>query len=452
MLGLFITQSGPGVSPDSINYISVGENLYHGNGFRTSVGYDAPYTDAPPLYPILIAAFMHLGFGAEQAARLIPVLCFALLMFPLFLLGKTINNASTGYVACLTCLVFSPILRVTSYAWTEMPYIFFSALAILLLVEFSQNSEAKSRILYLSGFFTALAILTRYIGVTLVLVGLIVIVVRNKSRIKMTVYQALLFGVISCLPIIPWIYRNTLLTSNLGGYSTWEISGAGRQILSNVNSSEIIIVHDFFAALLSRKLLVSSNLSTYIMAAAIIIIGSTLFTIYVKNSPSHRKALLEYLKSNYVVVLYILIYLVSINVLKSILASSFSIDLRRICPTYPFLILVGASFVFYTYRQAGKPSLRPALIAAITVLCVLFLAFQAKNSWRLCHTAENGQGYNDPWWRSSQAVAWVAGNVPDTATVYSNNVYGIKLRIKNSVRWLPSPESEQEIREYFEKL
>jgi len=119
---LLITQSGSGISRDSTYYISAGENVYSGNGFY--VGYSGnynPYTHWPPFYPLSIAAFMHLGFSAEQAARLVPILCFAFLMLPLFFLGKMLNSVFTGYIACLTCLVFTPLLWVTSYTWTEMP-------------------------------------------------------------------------------------------------------------------------------------------------------------------------------------------------------------------------------------------------------------------------------------------------------------------------------------------
>ena len=113
MIGLFVTQSGPGISPDSEKFIVVGENIYHGNGFHAnrycfsnfeSTG-GRTYTNQAPLYPLSIAGLMHLGLDREQAARSIPVLSFALLMFPLFFLGKTISDVFTGYVACLIILL-----------------------------------------------------------------------------------------------------------------------------------------------------------------------------------------------------------------------------------------------------------------------------------------------------------------------------------------------------------
>ena len=75
-IGLFITQSGPGITPNSIAYIQGGESFYNGQGF------DSLPNIWPPLYGILISAFMHLGLDATQAAGVLPVLSFALTSAP----------------------------------------------------------------------------------------------------------------------------------------------------------------------------------------------------------------------------------------------------------------------------------------------------------------------------------------------------------------------------------
>ena len=82
-LGLLVTQSGAGLSPDSTAYITAGENAYSGEGFlRGHPDNHEVYSHWPSLYPLSIAAFMHLGLDSEQAARIIPILYFALLLKP----------------------------------------------------------------------------------------------------------------------------------------------------------------------------------------------------------------------------------------------------------------------------------------------------------------------------------------------------------------------------------
>lgn len=447
ILGLLITQSGSGISSDSVRYISTGENVYYGNGFYWGYS-DGPlyiYTNAGPLYPLLIAAFMHLGLDAEQAARLIPILCFAFLMFPLFFLGKSLNGVFTGYIACLICLVFTPLLWVTSYAWTEMPYIFFSVLAILFLTKFSESDNTNNKVLYASGFFTSLAILTRYIGVTLLFAGLIVIVLKSKSQLKKMVYWISLFGGISSLPQIIWMYRNLTLTSHLSGYRGGVWGGCPMGLLTIVNRAVGTILNDFFLAPLSRLFY-----DTYI-GLAIIVTSFISLVVLAKIYPAKRMVLLEYLRKNHVVFLYIFVYLITLIIIRSLMVRC-GINTRYTTPVYPFLILVVISFALFAYKQIKKPSLKPALVLIITIFCVCFFVLQAGNSINFYHDAKDGQGYNSPSWRNNQGIGWIESNVPDNATVYSDFADAIRFRLKRQSRFLPRSENDTAINEFFEKL
>ena len=440
ILGLSSTQSGPGISADSTYYIFVGENLYYGGGFYIPF-YDATLTAETPLYPLSIAAFMHLGFDAEQAARLIPILCFASLMFPLFFLGKITNDVFTGYVVCLICLVFMRLLWIASYAWTEMLYTFLSVLVILFLTKFAESNEGKNKTLCVAGLFTALACLTRYIGVTLLLVGLIVIVLKNKSRLKKAASQILLFGSISCLPIIPWLYRNIILTSNLQGFAVVP-SEVG--LLDNINLTVATILGGYSVGQLS-------HLYSYAYIGLVPIIVATCFiVIYVKTHSAEKKVWLRYLGKNYVTISYTLIYLISYIIIRSNLFHG--VSHRDLCPVYPFLTLVVISFIFYAYSRIEKPSLKPTLFSIINISCALFLVFQASISLHYWQDAKNGLGYNAPFWRNSQAIAWVASNVPDDGMVYSSKRDAISFRLKRPARFLPRSGNEREIEEFFEEL
>lgn len=447
-LGLIVTQSGPGIGSDSYLYMRAGENLYHGNGFHVNRYYFSNFesTGGPaytkyPLYPLLIAAFMRLGLDMEQAARVVPILCFALLAFPLFFLGKTINDALTGYVACVMCLVFTPLLWLASWAWTEMPYILFSVLTILFLVKFAESRQAKTKILCLSAFFAALAILTRYPGFALLPVGLIVIVLKNRPRLRkesnfalrQTVHQTLLFGSISCLPVIPWLYRNLTLTSDITGYGSAVWQETGRGLFWTIDHTVKIIWGDFLAGP-AQNLLSYLHVNAYVLSA----ITATCFillAIYLRRCSSEKSVLLEYLKRNHVLFSYILLYLVPILILKS--NYGYAIDSRRITPVYPFIILVGLSFVFYAYQQMKKRWLKQALFSGITILCVLFIASQATSTFAFYQSAKDGQGWNGSVFRESQGIAWIASNVSDNATLYSNDMNVIMLKLRRPVHNVP---------------
>ncbi len=442
MFGLLITQSGSGISPDSAYYIKTGENIFSGQGFYQIEG--KPYTDWPPLYPLSIVAFMHLGIDTEQAARLVPILCFALLMFPAFFLGKILGNVFTGYFTCLIFLVFAPLLYITSYALAEMPYVLFCVLAILFLAKFVISNEPGIKNLCVAGLFTALAILTRWPGFALLPAGLIAIIFKNKSRLKNTVYQTVLFGAISIIPIVLWLYRSFTLTGTLTGDRGQSIMG----LLADINATILTIFRDFFFRLLPQELY--SDFYAY-TGLVIIVACFILLAVLVKISSPGRKVVLEYLRKNYIEILYAAGYIVTI-IISMLLWSHDPIDTRILVPAYPFLILASISFVFFAYREIKNPAIKPTLFRVIIIFCLLFLVLQAGGALSYYQFAKHGQGYNNPSWRNEQGIGWAANNVPTNAMVYSDVAEGVGFLIKRPVSFLPRSGDEIAIDKFLVKL
>jgi hypothetical protein len=427
VLGLIATQSGPGLTPDSFDYITIAESIFRGDGLAEVFAMHKPLG---PLYPLSIAALMHLGVGAEQAAGLAPVLSFALLMFPLFFLGKAIHGVSAGYLACLTCLFFSPLLWTASYAWTEMLYILLSALALLFLTKFADSAGSKNWVLCLSGVFVALAILTRHVGLTLLLVGAVVIVAKNRSRLRRTLYQIPLFVSVCCVPFAPWLFRNAGLVMDLGGRA---ISGSSAAFIENTDLALTVLVVDFFFG---------GNLNHY-MVVAITAAGFGLVALYVSIHLADARALGEYLSRNTAIIAYLLIYIPAIVALTSVVYS-FGVQARYLIPIYPFLILAAVSFLLYAHGRLRMASLRTAVFSTIAILSLLFVTFQAYNSLYFCQGARNGLGYSHPYWREHQGISWLTSNVPEDAVVYSTYLAkSIEFMLGRPVGTLPDWEDAQ---------
>lgn len=454
MLGILFTQSGSGLSPDSLVYMNTAKNVYYGNGFYfDSGGSRYPLTFFPPLFTFSIATFMNLGFNEEQAARLIPIICFALLMFPIFFLAKALSNVYAGYIVCFMVLIFTPLLLVTSYAWTEMLYIFFSVLAILFLKKFAENAS-ESKMLLISGFFITLAILTRYIGVTLLFVGLIVILVNSKSQLKKMVYQILLIGFMPVLLITPWLYRNIILTSNLSGIErAWNNEGTTIEpvrLLLNLNLTVGIILDDFFRVPLPE--LLSNKYINLLLNLIIIAISIILVVILKKLYSEKRKVLLEYLRKNYVLILYILVYLTTLIIMSAMWRFD-KIATRLTSPIYPFLILLAVSFFFYAHKRIIRPSLKSFIFLITIVLFILFPILQTGNSIYFYYQyAKDGQDYNAPFWKNNQGINWAAINVPDDNTIYSDFSDVVEFRLRRSIKSLPRSGDDEAISDFFVKL
>jgi hypothetical protein len=469
IFGLLLTQSGTGLSFDSIEYIKVGENLYYGNGLLDAWG--APFNHYP-LYPVLIAGCMHLGFGAEDAGRIIPILSFALLMFPLFFLGKTINGVFTGYVVCLLCLVFTPLLWLASYAWPDMLAILLIALAILFLAKYAQSSEGRTSILFLSasGVFTALAICARFSSVVLLATGLLVVLVKyfrvgvhknddsvgpasKKSSVKNVLYHALLFTSISILPLVPWLYRNYTSTGKLTAGFLSHQTEPFKAILDVLNWFIVSIPEDLLG--LSRTQVLNrqpalSGLGRYFGAVAVACLF-ILLVVFVTKYLRRKKVLWKWLGRNYVMISFILIYL-SMLIATFALFDSGYYPSHYLIPVYPFILILMASFPLYVYRHAKKTSLRPTYAFFVIVLLVSIFALQTSSSISFYQYAKQGQGYNNPSWRNDPGIAWIAENVPEDAKLYSDRAEAFILIRKKGAYYPPHIAEVDTLNTFFEGL
>lgn len=428
--GLLCTQNGSGISPDSAYYIATGESIYHGQGFYSIAR--EPYTGWTPLYPLSIVAFMRLGFDSEQSARLIPILCFALSIFPVFYLIKRLCNVVAGYIACIIFLVSTPILAMTSYAWSEMPYIYFSLVAILFMIKYLENDGSGIIMICCAGLFTTYAILTRYIGVTLLPVGLVAIIIKNKHSLKNIFYQLPLFGLISVLPFVLWLYRNFALTGKIVGYG-----GASTiNLFNDINSILVTIFNDFFFNLLPQQL---NSVFTYLAVLAIIIAILIL------------KVDVKYLRKNYIVIIYIAVYLVTLVTVRQIWQHDI-MGTRQTAPIYPFLLLVAISFIIYAYRKIEKPMVKQLLFRVLTVICILFLIIQVTGSLSFYQSAKLGHGYNSPSWKNEQGINWFEDNILGNPIIYSDVAEGVGFLIKKPVQYLPQSGDDKVADDFIKEI
>jgi 4-amino-4-deoxy-L-arabinose transferase-like glycosyltransferase len=336
LIAVYVTRSGTWVSWDSATYINTAENLYHGRGF-VSAG-DEPYKLWPPLYPMMITGLMYFGISADQAARILPILTYALTIFPLFLLCKaTTRSLFAGYVVCLAYLAFTPMFWLGTAALTDMICIFFTVTTVLFLVLFVQSQHRAMMLLGLAGLFTALASLTRFMGAIVLLVGLVAILEVNTKiavwsqqssaraiviKLRGTVNQSLLYLSIGLLPLLAWqLYRPR--GSSPGGAS----------LVTNVYR----VLHTIFVDFLSPL----PRGVAYTLVAAVTV---SLILLIVRGK------LIGYLKRNLLLISYIVVYLFLLAIIESV-ESTEPISTRYVAPIYPFILLVAVPLALYIYTS-----------------------------------------------------------------------------------------------------
>jgi hypothetical protein len=244
---LLLTRNGPGVSPDSANYLSAADSVTSTGTFRGFLPRDQIAVFAP-LYPLLLVPGEALGAPVTDA-RIIGALAFGLLIGTA-VIGAARVNASSAYPAGVgaALLVAVPLLRVDSFVWSDGPFALTVALFLLSTSDIGSRRHAAA----LSGVLASTAGLIRYIGVTTIPIGLMAIIFRSTARRR----EVRVFLGLSVLGPALWIARNLLVTSTLAGHRHSAADGVGTAIHDTALTIGIWIhpSHPAFALVLAGAL------------------------------------------------------------------------------------------------------------------------------------------------------------------------------------------------------
>ena len=216
---------GPALQWDSVNYIEVARSLLAGDGFTQPAWYlfraDA-YAVWPPLYPLLLAGG---GLGAADPYHVAGPLGAVAFGLTILVAGRwmasRLESRRLVLWACLAVALSVPLSRVATAALSEMPFILFATLALVRADAFLKTGRRPALLWAVA--FTALACLTRYIGVALIPAVAVMLLLRDGplgERAKAVVTYAFP----SALPLALWALRNGLLTGTPGGSRNTEVT------------------------------------------------------------------------------------------------------------------------------------------------------------------------------------------------------------------------------------
>lgn len=211
------TRSGIGFGGDSYYYVNGAQNLLAGHGYSRFAGGDKldPITHFPPFFSLALAVLYSAGLGMTQAPLVLNLFLFGL---SAVLIGLTlIQNTTSGVFPLLGATLFvasAGMLKVYSWAMSEPLYLVLSIGGVLLLVTYFER--ARWGWMVASAAALGLAYLTRYVGLSLIITGFLIILVRYKVPLVQRLKEISLFGVVSLLPVLAFMARNYALT----GYTT----------------------------------------------------------------------------------------------------------------------------------------------------------------------------------------------------------------------------------------
>ncbi len=186
---------------DSLEHHLIARNLVEGKGYQL---YGQSTAFRAPLLTFMVAGVYGLFGNNYVIARLMVILFSILLVWAVYELGRTVVDQRVGLWSALIAALWIHFVLYGSRIFTEIPYTLFSVLAVVLVMKYLQNS--KLFWLILSAMFLALAILTRPVGIFLLIMILLVLLIRKwdwKNRLR-----TLILAGLTLLLLTPWIWRN----------------------------------------------------------------------------------------------------------------------------------------------------------------------------------------------------------------------------------------------------
>jgi len=215
ILHIFTRHSGIGISPDSVEYISVARNFRDGRGLTS---FDQmPMVDFPCFYPL----FLWLVMSVTHSDPLLfaPVLNGLLFAIYIYTCGSLMNGfafPSKWYKRImLSCFLLSPcLLEIYSMVWSETLFLLFFLLFMISVSHYFQTHSINR--LLLMALIAGLACITRYAGISFLFTGGLVLLMDPRLSKLRKLAHLTIFTVISFSFLAINLARNFLV----GGYLT----------------------------------------------------------------------------------------------------------------------------------------------------------------------------------------------------------------------------------------
>lgn len=377
------------IRSDPAMYLMLGRSLAAGTGY---VDYCCPQPrlDAlyPPGYPFLLSIAIRI-FGDN--ILLLRALMVAMSGLCLVVLIGILRRYLEGKELLFVFLLFglSPLfIYFTDMFATEVPYMLFSWLAILML-----NNERKLTwaIVLASALSMIIGFYTRTIGIILYISLIIYLLMRRENKYILPV---LLLG----LSVLPWVIR--VATSDCGYHTVFMLKDPYNFSLGTITSSDMLV-----RILSNIKYYIGKVVADLVFFPSFkeITFGSAIFPIKIFLSLALSLLLItaffNYVRQKGIGIAEIYVFIYS----AALMFWTYH-DERFFIPIYPFLI----SYLLIFLR---KPKMR---LARNIIIFALFAGLIAGNIKALKELA--GEERGRPF---LETMAWLKANTPPDAVIMS---------------------------------
>ena len=200
---------GPSLHSDSVHYLVTARELLAGDIFIEN------HRDWwPPLFPLLLAAGSFGVLDPLDAAGPVNAICFGLTVLVAgHWLRRHLRSRLLVVWGCIALALAIPVAWIAAWVMTEAPFILFMTLALSFTSAFLYKPK-RSTLLW-AAVFTALAWLTRYIGIATVITIVLMLLFQRDAPPARKAQRILGYGLVSSIPMILLLIRNYIAVGNL---------------------------------------------------------------------------------------------------------------------------------------------------------------------------------------------------------------------------------------------
>jgi hypothetical protein len=397
---------GPGVTGDSLRYLSTAQNIRTGLGV---VDYSLnPLLAWPPLYSLILTT----GPDVYLFGWALNILLYAVNIYLAGKLAATLlpEFAPAPALVALAALASPSILRLhTSIA--PDPLFLAIILAFLILAAHWQATMEPKTLGVMLGL-AACAGLVKYPGLSLALVGGMIIALRQWPKHPL---RALgtggLFTALAALPLAGWVFLHNFLQYG----SMFGERGSGLPIENLTITLEKMLYWFLPYSIVGQT-------GPFLLLIVLALLSLILFQPAVWKKLFRKLITPEFLPTSLFFLIYFLmmIFLVSYAEHKD-----YRVDRLHILLFIPLTIILLALFI--QAEPTWKPRIAPDRMAVISLLALLWLAYPLNNTIKYMRASlENGEIagnlYNTRALNQSDIVGYLRANpLPGDATLYSNH-------------------------------
>ena len=406
---------GATITPDSVLYLSVAANLSAGEGLHDFTGGVPLYH--PPFFPILLSAVGLAGTEPADAGRLVNAVAFGLIILLSGLyLRRTLASPLLAGGATLVLATSFNLTHFASGILTEPCFILFALLALTQLESFLHRKTAWPS-LAAAAVFSALAATTKFVGVTVIFTGILMLLLHRAWPLAARLKWASCYGAVASVPLAAFLAYNYMSFGAL--VRDWP----NEKEATSLSHSLIRTVYLCYRELVPPT---TPDWLAYLLWAAGGLVGLGAVVVCMRYRSELAKPSSCIAWPAFPLAAFALAYLVLIVVVVPFKFGASIMRLRFLMPCYVPLVLSAAILLdrFLVLRSEGWASAVKWTSASLILIgCCAVIGRSTISSLNATAQAIEsgyfGDKFNTAYWDESETIRYLKAN-PTDAVIYSN--------------------------------